>query len=131
MRGMNPTIAAHALVCLLSWAHPRSNDAPRLRELADIAAQIGATDASEEESETLVAVAIHESNAHLRAVGDGGLSRGAWQVRGRDISARAALAKMRWSMRACGDLSLYAGFGRCGGDPVVLTSLIDPTVPRR
>jgi hypothetical protein len=133
MRGtMNPTLAVHALICLLSWLHPSPTNVPRLRELTMIAADIGQTDATPEEAELLVAVCAHESNCHVRAVGDGGLSRGAWQVRGRDVSARSALAKLRWSMRACGGLDIYAGCGGCGRCPAgLLESLVDPTLPRR
>ena len=44
----------------------------------------------------------------------------------------AALARIRWSMAACGNLSIYAGCGRCGACPDgLLDSLMDPTLPRR
>ncbi len=106
---------AHILYCLLSWSNVAPLDMVRHNELAEL----------------LVAICLHESRCHPGAVGDGGKSRGAWQVRGRDVSASAALARVRWSVAACGDLSLYAGFGRCGGDKAVLASLMDPTLPRR
>lgn len=103
----------------------------RAIELANVAADIASTDASESEALTLVTTCVHESRCHTNAVGDHGAARGAWQVHGRDVGARAALARVRWSVRACGDLSLFAGFGRCGGDPAVLASLLDPALPRR
>jgi len=122
---------ATILYCLLAWCNVAPLDTARHNELAELAADVAATDATEAEAELLVAICVHESRCRPHAVGDGGLSRGAWQVRGRDVSASAALARVRWSMAACGDLSLYAGFGRCGGDPAVLASLMDPTLPRR
>lgn len=121
----------HALTCLLLWLHPSPADIPRLTELATIASDIGAATTDETDAEVLVAECVHESGCRLHAVGDGGAARGPWQIHGRDLSAREALARTRWSMRACGDLSLFAGFGRCGGDPAVLSSLLDPTLPRR
>ena len=122
----------HTLTALLLWTHPNPVDVGRLQELASVAADVATTDASDVEAEELVAVAIHESNVHPRAVGDGGRARGAWQVHGRDASAREALSRLRWSERACHDLSLFAGCGGCGRCPDgLLASLLDPTAPRR
>ncbi len=115
---------------LVLWLPPRTAD--RVEELVAIAVQVAETDATEGEARLLAAIAVHESRASLHAVGDGGLSRGAWQVRGRDASAGAALRAVRWSFRVCGDLSAYAGCGRCGSCPAgLLASLADPTLPRR
>jgi hypothetical protein len=98
---MTTAIAAHALTALLLWTHPSPADVPRLRELTTIAEDIASTDADETEAEVLVAICIHESRCHLRAVGRDG-SIGPWQVR-----------------------------GRCGSCPEIAASLIDPTLPRR
>ena len=121
----------HSLVyaLLVLWLHPRTAD--RVEELVSIAADVADTDATEGEARLLASIAVHESRATVRAVGDGGLSRGAWQVRGRDVSAAGALAKVRWSYRLCADLSAYAGCGRCGSCPAIVASLVDPTLPRR
>jgi len=127
---INLALAAHLFWCLVAWNHAAPTEARR-DDLSLIAQDIASTDATFEEAETLVAICKHESECRTKAVGDGGLSRGAFQVRGKDASAKAALSAMRWSMRACKDLSLYAGFGRCGGDPATLASLVDPTLPRR
>lgn len=119
-------------ILLLTWCYPQTGGTwERVEELAGIAADIASTDASEEEARLLVAICVHESRCHTKAVGDGGLSRGAWQVRGRDVGAAGALAKVRWSKAICGDLSAYAGCGRCGSCPEVVKSLGDPGVPRR
>jgi len=87
--------------------------------------------ATEEEVRLLVGIAVHESRAPLHAVGDGGLSKGPWQVRGPRHDATAALERVRWSYRICGDLSAFAGCGRCGSCPEIVKSLGDPTLPRR
>ena len=104
---------------------------PRVEELAAIAADIASTDATDEEAELLVDICIHESRCSLKAVGDGGRARGAWQVRGKDASAAEALRRVRWSYAICGDLSAYAGCGRCGSCPNIVKSLGDPSLPRR
>ena len=123
---------AHILYCLLAWCNVAPLDAARHNELANIAADVASTDATTDEAELLVAICVHESHCHLRAVGDGGRARGPWQIHGRDTSAAAALARIRWSMAACGNLSIYAGCGRCGACPDgLLDSLMDPTLPRR
>ena len=121
----------HILTVLLLWCHPNPSDVTRLAELSAIAADVASTDADETEGELLVAVCVHESRCRAHAVGDSGAARGPWQVHGRDVSAREALSRLRWSLRACHDLSLFAGYGRCGGDGAVLESLMDPTLPRR
>ena len=117
------------LMLLAHLGHPKTIE--RAVELANVAADIASTDASDNEAALLVAICLHESNCHREAIGDGGKSRGAWQVRGRDVSAAGALAKVRWSMRVCGNLAPYAGARRCGDVPDVVASLIDPTLPRR
>ncbi len=123
---------AQILYCLLAWCNVAPLDAPRHNELATLAADVASTDATTDEAELLVAICVHESHCHLRAVGDGGRARGPWQIHGRDTSAAAALARIRWSMAACGNLSFYAGCGRCGACPDgLLDSLMDPTLPRR
>lgn len=123
----------HALTCLLLWLHPSPSNVTRLTELVTIAADIDSTDATEVEVEELVAICLHESRCHLRAVGDGGKSLGPWQVQGGGDSAAVALAKLRWSERICGvgGLAPYAGARRCGDVPWVVASLLDPTLPRR
>jgi hypothetical protein len=121
----------HILSCLLLWLHPDPRNTRRLAELELVALDIASTDASEEEAEVLVSVCLHESRCHLRARGDGGHALGPWQIHGPDPSAAEALRRLRWSWGACGDLSLYAGCGRCGACPDVVASLLDPTLPRR
>jgi hypothetical protein len=124
---MNLTLhVVHFLLQYLGAPHSMG----RAIELANVAADIASTDATESEAELLAAICIHESRCHVAAVGDGGRARGPWQVHGRDGSAREALSRVRWSYQGCGDLSLFAGFGRCGGRPEVLESLIDPSRPR-
>jgi hypothetical protein len=120
-----------ALVLMLLSHFGRPRTLERAVELANVSALIAATDATETEAATLVAIAIHESRASLRAVGDGGSARGAWQVRGSDASVEQALRLVRWSVATCGDLSLYAGCGGCGRCPEIAASLLDPTLPRR
>lgn len=121
----------YSLVYTLLLSFYPHGDVTRTEELAAIAWDVASTDATEEEGLLLAKIAIHESRAHLHAVGDGGLSRGAWQVRGRDVGAAGALAKVRWSRRLCADLSAYAGCGRCGSCPEIVASLGDPALPRR
>lgn len=103
----------------------------RAVELGNVAILIASTDADADEAALLAAVCIHESRCALGAIGDGGLSRGAWQVRGRDASVTAALRNLRRSRRICGDLTLYAGCGNCGSCPEIVASLQDPSLPRR
>jgi hypothetical protein len=100
--------------------------------LQAVAVDIAKTDADEQEALGLVKIAIHESGAKVKAIGDGGRAFGPFQIRGgRDYSATEALRRYRWSVEACGDLSLYAGCGRCGACPDIITSLEDPALPRR
>jgi hypothetical protein len=120
---------AYLYVFLVTFFNPHT--AVRIDELASIAMEITETGATEDEGLLLVGICIHESRCTRGAIGDGGLSRGAWQVRGRDVGASAALAKVRWSYGVCGDLSLYAGCGRCGSCPDIVRSLEDPTLPRK
>jgi hypothetical protein len=120
---------AYLYVFLVTFFNPHT--AVRIDELASIAMEITETDATEDEGFLLVGICIHESRCTRGAIGDGGRSRGAWQVRGRDVGAAAALAKVRWSYGVCGDLSLYAGCGRCGSCPDIVQSLEDPTLPRK
>lgn len=111
-----------------AW-HP---SADHVEELVAIAMDVDSTDATEGEAVLLATVCVHESHCRLKAVGDSGKARGPWQVRGqKDVGAGAALAKVRWSYGVCGDLSLYAGCGRCGACPEIVKSLEDPTLPRR
>ena len=120
-----------ALVLLLLSHLGRPRTLERAVELANVATLIAVTDADEDEARALATIAIHESRASLRAVGDGGSAHGPWQVRGPDASADRALYLVRWSVAACGDLSLYAGCGGCGRCPEIVASLLDPTLPRR
>ena len=126
------TIYSHALVCLLAWIHPNPSNVARLKELAAIAVEIARTDATETEAEELVAICIHESGCRTRAKGRDG-SVGAWQIHppAKAYDAAEALARVRWSVDTCGDLSLYAGCGRCGTCPAIVESLVNPTLPRR
>jgi len=119
------------LMLLAHLGQPR--DLARAVELANVAADVASTDATEDEAAELVTACIHESRCHPTAIGDGGAARGAWQVHGRDADARGALARLRWSERACGvgDLSLFAGCRRCGACPAIVASLLDPSLPRR
>jgi len=127
----------HVLTCLLLWLNPNPRDVYRLVELVDIAQQIVSTDADEAEGETLAAVAIHETGARIfrhgthSLVTDGRGAFGPWQVVGGPPTAAEALRRVRWSVGLCGDLSLYAGCGRCGACPDIASSLWDPTLPRR
>lgn len=121
-------------VLLLTFLHPST--AARSEELVEIATDIAGTDATEGEARLLVSICVHESRCSLKAVGDGGSAKGAWQVhsaRGgaEDVGAAAALAKVRWSYAICGDLSAYAGCGRCGACPEIVRSLVDPKIPRK
>lgn len=117
-----------ALFLLLHLGQPRS--IRRAIDLANVAADIASTDASESEAEALAAIAIHESRATWHVTGDHGQAFGPFQVRGPDASAREALRLLRWSTGVCGDTSLYAGCGRCGACPAIAASLVDPTLPR-
>jgi hypothetical protein len=137
---MNPTIYLLALSCLLKWAFAvqdphLARHVGRIRELQQIAVLIAKTDADEEEAVGLAAAAFHETGAVLTDKrGDGGKSKGPFQVQGplgRDHGATTALVVYRWSVATCGDLSLYAGCGRCGACPEIVVSLADPTVERR
>jgi hypothetical protein len=123
----------YALALELRWCRPDFRNVERLRELVTIAADLESTDASDVETEELVAIEVHESRCHLNAVGDGGASKGPWQVQRGDPSAAGALAKLRWSESICGPggLAPYAGARRCGDVPWVVASLLDPTIPRR
>lgn len=121
----------HVLTCLLLWLHPNPTNVTRLTELSEIAKDIASTDATETEAETLVAICLHESRCHLKAVGDGGKSKGPWQVQQGDPSAATALSKVRWSMTLCGNLAAYAGAKYCNAVPWTVQSLLDPTLPRR
>lgn len=126
---MNPTSLVLMLVAHLGQPH----DLARAIELSNLAVEVAETGATDDEAAELVAACIHESRCHTKAIGDGGQARGAWQVHGRDASATEALRRLRWSERACGvgDLSLFAGCGRCGACPEIVASLLDPTLPRR
>jgi len=128
------TTLAILYLLLTHLGHPKT--IARAVELANVAADIAGTDATEDEAAELAMIAIHESRAHRAAVNDrdhGGRRVGAWQTGGDDPSAEAALRLLRWSERACGkgDASLYAGCGRCGACPEIVASLLDPTLPRR
>jgi hypothetical protein len=87
------------------------------------------TDATPHEAETLLMIARHES-AFARDVvlcqrkGDNGRAHGAWQVHPRSAqeardacdlerAPALALARVRESIAACGDLTRYVS-GRCG-----------------
>jgi hypothetical protein len=126
-------IYVQVLTCLLQWLSPNPSNVRRLSELATIASDIAHTDATIDEALELAAIAVHESRAHLHAIGDGGRSHGPFQIQGGPPTAREALLRLRWSQQRCGvgDLSLYAGFGRCGVRPDVSASLLDPTIARR
>jgi hypothetical protein len=121
---------AHILTVLLLWTHPDPRSLRRLTDLETVALDIASTDATAEEAETLVAVCVHESGCRPRAVGSDG-SVGAFQIRKGPGTAAEALRRLRWSASVCGDLSLYAGCGRCGACPEIVASLVDPTLPRR
>jgi hypothetical protein len=138
---MNIALYTHALTCLLTWTHPRHTDVARLRELQVIAVDIAQTDGDMTDAEVLAAVSIHESTAQVwmwkngkrvPLVGLGG-ARGPFQVEVGPATAAGALALVRWSTAACGegDLSLYAGCRTCGACPEIVSSLLDPTAPRR
>ena len=129
---------AYIYLLLLTTLYPSPRYQPqadRVEELVELAQDVASTDATEEEAVVLVNICVHESRCSARAVGDGGRSRGAWQVRAArgvvGTGAAAALAKVRWSRKICGDLSAYAGCGRCGSCPDVVRSLMDPKLPRR
>jgi hypothetical protein len=128
---MSPYLYSHVLSCLLLWVSPNPANVKRLSQLVTVAADIASTDASVEEAELLAAIAIHESMVVPGAKGDGGKAIGAFQVRGKDGSAREALRRVRWSYAVCHDLSAYSGCGRCGSCPEIVASLQDPTLPRR
>ena len=123
----------HVLTALLLWLAPSPRNVGRLTELVTIASDVASTDASDVEAEELVAICIHESRCHLGAIGDGGKSRGPWQVQGGRHDARGALDRLRWSEGLCGPggLAPYAGARRCGEIPWVVASLLDPTIKRR
>ena len=127
IRPMYETILAFLLLTL----HPNPTNVRRLTELAQVAADIASTDATQDEARMLAAIAVHESNARPAAVGDGGHSRGAFQVWDGPPTAREALKRLRGSLEACGTAELYAGCKRCGGCPRIAASLVDPSIPRR
>jgi len=112
-----------ALAILLFNRHPDPRRVYRLAELSRIAASIARTDASDEEARTLAKVAIHESGAREDATGPLG-EKGPFQIMppGKP-TAEVALARVRWSMEACSDLSLYAGCRRCGACPALVAAL--------
>jgi hypothetical protein len=123
-----------SLVLMLVSALGQHDAHSRPVELANVAAEIAATDATDDEAAELVTACVHESRCHAGAVGDGGQARGAWQVHGRDASAAEALRRIRWSERVCGGpghLELFAGCGACGRCPEIVASLLDPSLPRR
>lgn len=130
---MNASALVLMMIAHLGQPHTIDRALDRALELANVASDIASTDATETEAAELVAICIHESRCTPHAVGDGGAPGGAFQVRGRDISAIGALAKLRWSERLCGPggLAPYAGGRRCGDVPEVVASLLDPTIPRR
>jgi len=117
----------HVLWLILVYLHPLS--AARVSDLINVAGDIASTDATEVEAELLAAICIHESRCTPKAKGLDG-SVGAFQVHGGPGTAEA-LRRVRWSYGICGDLSLYAGCGRCGACPEVVDSLTDPSLPRK
>jgi len=126
---MNHYLLLRVLSLFLAWRGVAVMHTP---DRANIAADIASTDADEREADILTSIALHESDGHWNAIGDGGAAHGAWQVHG-DPSAAEALRRLRHSEAVCGrwDLTLYAGCGTCGSCPETVASLLDPMRPRR
>lgn len=94
-----------------------------------LALAIYMTGATPHEQRLLMSIARHESGLRhdvvtCRVLGDGGRARGAFQIHPRSASERRdacdvvtapviALARVRESLAACGDLTGYVS-GRCG-----------------
>lgn len=107
---MNLHLWALTLRLFLEWTHPNPRHVARLRELSTVAADVGRTDASDDEARQLASIAVHESGVRLSAVGRAG-ERGPFQVMGPACSFGASEALRR--LRAQG-LQGYAG---CGSSP--------------
>jgi hypothetical protein len=125
-----------ALVLMLVHALGERDAHTRPVELANIAAEIAATDATDDEAAELVTACVHETGCRYGVESrDGRGAKGPWQVEGsRDVSAKEALRRIRWSERVCGGpghLELFAGCGACGRCPEIVASLLDPSLPRR
>jgi hypothetical protein len=125
------TTLAILYLLLAHLGHPKTIE--RAVEISNTAAKIAWTNADADEAAELATIAIHETGCVDHPAWDGSACFGEWQVCGERTDAGAALELLRWSERTCGkgDLSLYAGCGRCGACPEIVASLLDPTLPRR
>lgn len=102
---------------------------PGLVFRAHVADAIAASGATEHEGRLLANIALHEGMlrsdvADCRVRGDNGRARGLWQIHARTGEeyreactlhggAKVALARVRESIRVCGDLTAYCS-GKCG-----------------